>query len=173
MALVAKVSATRMSASRISTALLPALCRVALSCAGLAAAQEATPPSESATNDASIKGLKNARVISLAIPAPRGQILDREGEPLAQNRVTFQVALQFPQFENATQDFVVSWARKRLGELKILLPKSWDKTDAELWAHYKDRRWLPLYLTGFLSSSGASELSQKMGKRDDLILGPV
>jgi hypothetical protein len=88
MALVVKVSATRMSASRISTALLPALCRVALSCAGWAVAQETPPPIESATNDASIKGLKNARVISLAIPAPRGQILDREGEPLAQNRVT-------------------------------------------------------------------------------------
>ncbi len=162
-----------MSAPRISPALLPALCRVALGCAGLAMAQEAAPPVESATNDASIKGLKNARVISLAIPAPRGQILDREGEPLAQNRVTYQIALQFPQFENATQDFVVSWARKRLGELKILLPKSWEKTDDELWAHYKDRRWLPLYLSGFISSSGASELSQKMGKRDDLILVPV
>lgn len=173
MALMVIVAATPMSASRISTALLPALCRVALSCVGFAAAQEGTPAGESATNDASIKGLKNARVISLAIPAPRGQILDREGEPLAQNRVTYQVALQFPQFENATQDFVVSWARKRLGELKIYLPKSWDKTDEELWAHYKDRRWLPLYLTGFLSSSGASELSQKIGKRDDLILVPV
>jgi len=162
-----------MSASRTTTALLPALCRVALSFAGWASAQETPPTADSAMNDASIKGLKNARVISLAIPAPRGQIVDREGSPLAQNRVSYQVALQFPQFENATQDFVVSWARKRLGELKIVLPKSWDKNDEELWSHYKDRRWLPLYLSGFISSSGAVNLSEKLGKRDDLILVPV
>lgn len=157
----------------MTTALLPPLCRVAMCWAGFAVAQEAPPTAESAMNDASIKGLKNARVISLAIPAPRGQILDREGEPLAQNRVSYQVVLQFPQFENATQDFVVSWARKRLGELKVVMPKSWDKTDAELWAHYKDRRWLPLYLSSFLSSSDAASLSKKLGERDDLIMMPV
>jgi penicillin-binding protein 2 len=162
-----------MNACRIMTALLPPLCRVALGVAGVALAQEAPTTVDSAMNDASIKGLKNARVISLSIPAPRGQILDREGEPLAQNRVSYQVALQFPQFENATQEFVVSWARKRLGELKVVMPKSWDKTDEELWAHYKDRRWLPFYLSGFLSSAGAAELSKKLGERDDLILMPV
>lgn len=139
----------------------------------MASAQEAPPTEESTTNDASIKGLKNARVISLAIPAPRGQILDREGAPLAQNRVTYQVALQFPQFENATQEFVVEWAHKRLKDLKVLLPKSWDKTDAELWAHYKDRRWLPFYLSGFLNSASAAKISEALGKRDDLILVPV
>jgi penicillin-binding protein 2 len=131
------------------------------------------PAIDSAVNDASIKGLKNARVISLAIPAPRGQILDREGSPMAQNRVSFQVALQYPQFENATQDFVVTWGRKRMDELKLLLPKSGDKSDDELWAHYKDRRWLPLYLTGSISGTVAESLSQKLDKRDDLILVPV
>lgn len=143
----------------------------------VAAAEEASQTnvgsSVPATNDASIIGLKNARVISLAIPAPRGQILDREGEPLAQSSVSFQAALQFPQFESATQEYVVSWARKRISELKLFLPKCADKSDAELWAHYKDRRWLPLYLSGFLTSNVAAELSKKWGKRDDLILMPV
>ena len=157
----------------MTNSFLSPLCRVAMCLTGFAVAQEAAPTVDSAMNDASIKGLKNARVISLAIPAPRGQILDREGEPMAQNRVSYQVALQFPQFENATQDFVIDWARKRLGELKIVMPKSWDKTDDELWAHYKDRRWLPFYLSGFLSSSDAASLSKKLGERDDLILMPV
>ena len=167
------VTQHRMSVRRTSHILFTAISGAAVLCAGLATAQEGAVPAEGSTNDASIKGLKNARVISLAIPAPRGQILDREGEPLAQNRVSYQLALQFPQFENATQDYVVAWARKRMAELKILLPKCWDKSDAELWAHYKDRRWLPLYLSGFLAGSDASQLSQKMGKRDDLILVPV
>jgi penicillin-binding protein 2 len=117
--------------------------------------------------------MKNARVITLAIPAPRGQILDREGEPFAQNRVTYQLALQFPQFENVSEEFVVAWARKRLGELKAIHPKSADKSDAELWAHYKDRRWLPLYLSGFITSSNATALAKKLGDRDDIVLQPV
>ncbi len=167
-----KVKLLRMSAPRIILALL-LICHLAAMSAELSASQETTPVPDGATNDASIKGLKNARVISLAIPAPRGQILDREGEPLAQNRVTYQLALQFPQFENATQEYVVSWARKRFSELKIVWPKHAEKSDAELWAHYKDRRWLPLYLSGFLTSNAAAEISKKMGKRDDLVLVPV
>jgi penicillin-binding protein 2 len=120
-----------------------------------------------------VTGMKNARVITLAIPAPRGQILDREGEPFAQNRVTYQLALQFPQFENVSEEFVVAWARKRLGELKAIHPKSAEKSDAELWAHYKDRRWLPLYLSGFITSSNATALAKKLGDRDDIVLQPV
>ena len=141
---------------------------------GLATAQTTPPPPpESAVNDASIKGLKNARVISLAIPAPRGQILDREGRSLAQNRVCFKAALQFPQFENATREFVLEWAHKRLSEMKLLLPTSKDYSDASLWAHYQDRRWLPLYLSRELSSAEAAKLTEKWGKRDDLIMVPV
>jgi penicillin-binding protein 2 len=133
----------------------------------------ATRGTEPNSNDASVTGMKNARVITLAIPAPRGQILDREGEPFAQNRVTYQLALQFPQFENVSEEFVVAWARKRLGELKAIHPKSAEKSDAELWAHYKDRRWLPLYLSGFITSSNATALAKKLGDRDDIVLQPV
>ena len=133
----------------------------------------ATTGTEPNSNDASVTGMKNARVITLAIPAPRGQILDREGEPFAQNRVTYQLALQFPQFENVSEEFVVAWARKRLGELKAIHPKSAEKSDAELWAHYKDRRWLPLYLSGFITSSNATALAKKLGDRDDIVLQPV
>jgi penicillin-binding protein 2 len=146
-----------------------------VSVAGLfgASAQDAAVLAEPNSNDASVTGLKNARVITLAIPAPRGQILDREGEPFAQNRVTYQLALQFPQFENATEEFVVAWARKRLDELKLIYPKSAEKSDADLWAHYKDRRWLPLYLSGFITSSNATALAKKLEDRDDIVLQPV
>lgn len=149
--------------------IMGALAQETLSPSGAAA----TPGAEPNSNDASVTGMKNARVITLAIPAPRGQILDREGEPFAQNRVTYQLALQFPQFENASEEFVVAWARKRLDELKAIHPKSADKSDAELWAHYKDRRWLPLYLSGFITSSNATALAKKLGDRDDIVLQPV
>jgi penicillin-binding protein 2 len=131
---------------------------------------------ESATklgSDASVTGLKNARVMSLAIPAPRGQILDRNGEPLAQSRVVSQLSIQFPQFEKVDRSFVVSWARLRLDEAKVLLPNTQNKSDDEIWAHYKDRRWLPFYISGVLSSDEAQTIQKKISHRDDLLLFPV
>ena len=50
-------------------------------------------------------------------------IVDREGEPIAQNQVAYQVALQYRQFENADRDFVINWARTRLDSLQALVQK--------------------------------------------------
>ncbi len=124
-------------------------------------------------SDASLRALKNARVLTLAIPAPRGQILDREGEPLAMNRVESMIALQFPQFESADREFVVTWARKRMEEARALYPALNQKTDEELWQHYRERRWLPLYLSSFVSGKVAQELAKQWGQRQDLVLFPV
>ena len=71
-----------------------------------------TPAARSAT-DGAINTRKDARTITLKIPAPRGEIVDREGEPFAQNRVAYQVALQFKQFENADRDFVINWTLRK------------------------------------------------------------
>ena len=46
-------------------------------------------------SDGAIMTRKAARAITLKIPAPRGMIVDRNGEPLAQNVVAYQIALQF------------------------------------------------------------------------------
>src|SRR5437763_15474726 len=39
---------------------------------------------------------KQARTFVLNIPAPRGQIVDRSGNPLAQSRVSYNLAINFP-----------------------------------------------------------------------------
>ena len=39
---------------------------------------------------------KLARTYILDIPAPRGQITDRNGAPLAQNRLSYNLAISFP-----------------------------------------------------------------------------
>ena len=39
---------------------------------------------------------RQARTYLLSIPAPRGQIVDRNGEPLAQTRVSYNLAVSFP-----------------------------------------------------------------------------
>ena len=122
-------------------------------------------------NDGSIFTRKDARTITLKIPAPRGQIVDRKGQPLAQSEVAYQVALQYKQFEDADRAYVVDWARTRLEPLAGILPNYSEKTDDELYDHYRHRRWLPLYVSGQISVSEAKKLESKLSS--DIVLYPV
>lgn len=121
--------------------------------------------------DGAIITRRDARAITLKIPAPRGMIVDRVGEPIAQNQVAYQVALQFRQFESADRDFVVGWARTRLNALHPLVKSPVFKTDDELYDHYRHRRWLPLLVTGQLGEKEARELETKL--TSGLVLHPV
>ena len=47
----------------------------------------------------SVRVRPDARTMTLAIPAPRGLITDRHGEPFAQSKVVWYPALKFVQFE--------------------------------------------------------------------------
>jgi penicillin-binding protein 2 len=128
-------------------------------------------PTARGASDGAISTRKDARTITLKIPAPRGQIVDREGEPLAQNKVAYQVALQFRQFENADRDFVINWARTRLDQLQGLVKNVTPKTDDELFEHYRHRRWLPLLVTGQLDQKEARDLESRLSS--GLILNPL
>ncbi len=129
-----------------------------------------TPVTRNAA-DGAINTRKDARAITLKIPAPRGQIVDREGAPLAQNRVAYQVGLQFRQFENADREFVINWARTRLDGLRDLVKNQVTKSDDEIFDHYRHRRWLPLLVTGQLGEKEARSLEAKL--TPGLILHPV
>jgi penicillin-binding protein 2 len=121
--------------------------------------------------DGAIITRKDARTITQKIPAPRGMIVDREGEALAQNQVAYQVALQYRQFENADRDFVINWARTRLDSLQPLVKNMVTKTDDELYDHYRHRRWIPLIVTGQLSEKEARDIESKL--TSGLILNPL
>lgn len=137
-------------------------------------ASAASPPESPAARNASdgaIMTRKDARAITLKIPAPRGQIVDREGHSLAQNRIAYQVALQFKQFENADRDFVVNWGRSRLDALQGVIKNPVTKTDDEIFAHYQDRRWLPLLVSGQIDEKEARALESKLTA--GLVLHPI
>lgn len=151
-----------------------------LSCGLLFAQQPADkapvdqPPALRTATDGSFLTLRDARVITLKIPAPRGPILDRNGEVFANNEVCYRVALQYRQFQSADRAFVLQWAKSRLSELSALgpqLPSIQDKTEDELYNHYRDRRWLPLYLSSEITAERASQLEKLLPK--DVILSPV
>ena len=130
-----------------------------------------TPIPGSSANDASITNRKDARTITLSIPAPRGPILDRNGKAIAVNRVAWQLGLQYEQFEKADRQFVIDWGRARLEKAKLLVKDLKEPTDEELWNHYRERRWLPLLISTHLHEPEKKKIEPALTK--GLILHPV
>jgi penicillin-binding protein 2 len=158
---------------------------IVMSLAGAASFAQAPDPGELASpappatapgigrsaSDGAIITRRDARTITLKIPAPRGMITARDGEPFAQNQVAYQLALQFRQFENADRSFVVNWARTRIEASQALVKNVISLTDDELFDHYRHRRWLPLLLSGQFSEKEARSLEPELGP--GLVLHPV
>ena len=57
---------------------------------------------------------KEARTMRLSIPAPRGQIVDRNGIAFASNRAVNYLALNFPFMENATPEKILAFAKGKI-----------------------------------------------------------
>jgi hypothetical protein len=57
-----------------------------------------------------------------SIPAPRGQILDRKGRPLAQNTTVRRLQLTVPAAQRSTLETYTAWLEKTLAELSKDLP---------------------------------------------------
>ncbi len=150
--------------------LLGALAASAAPAQELASLPDRPAPGVSAS-DASIFTRKDARTITQSIPAPRGPILDRAGAAFAQNRVAWQIGLQYEQFEKADRAFVVEWGRSRIARAKALYPGVQEPTDDELWNHYRDRRWLPLLISSHLGVEERKKIEPSLAK--GLILHPV
>jgi penicillin-binding protein 2 len=131
----------------------------------------AFPPGGKSASDGSILTRKDARAITQKIPAPRGQITDREGRTFAHSQVAYQVGLQFTQFETADREFIINWGRTRLTALQTLIKNAVPKTDDELYDHYRHRRWIPLLVSGQIDPKEAASLESKLGA--GLILHPV
>jgi len=58
-----------------------------------------------------------------------------------------------------------------MGRLDGLVKLPFEKTDYELYSHYKDRRWLPLYVSGQIREKEAETIGAKLGS--GLVLSPV
>ena len=57
---------------------------------------------------------KLARTYVLDIPAPRGQITDRNGEPLAQNKLSYNLAIDFPTPLDFSDAQVLDFAHEKI-----------------------------------------------------------
>lgn len=89
---------------------------------------------------------KQARTFQLGIPAPRGQITDRNGYPLAQSRLSFNLALQFPTPLDWSEAKVLAFARQHITFAKGFLGRPISLRDQAILNHYRNRGLLPLTL---------------------------
>src|SRR5947199_7082109 len=64
---------------------------------------------------------KMARTYVLDIPAPRGLITDRNGIPLAQNRLSFNLAIAFPTPLDFSDPQLLSYAHEKIEAAEKLL----------------------------------------------------
>ncbi len=101
-------------------------------------------PQKATPLDATWRTQKEARTLTLSIPAPRGQISDRHGEPLAQTEVAHYLAISFPYIEDATREKVLAFAEQKISDANKALGKNWSMDPEKLLSHYQHRRWLPL-----------------------------
>ena len=114
---------------------------------------------------------KQARTYLLNVPAPRGQITDRHGAPLAQTRVGYNLGLSFPTPLEFTDGQAVNFARSQILTAQDLLGRTFNVTDEQIVQHYNNRGVLPMILAEDLSGEDVAKVSRGLGT--GLVLQPA
>jgi penicillin-binding protein 2 len=128
-----------------------------------ARAQEIRPtPGESPDIKPSWETQKQVNEYVLSIPAPRGQITDRNGQPLAQNRVSYNLSVVFPTPLDFTDDQVTQYVNQQASLAKTLTsrPVTWT-ADAAI-QHYRNRGVIPFDIATDLPDAEVQNLKKKL-----------
>ncbi|HEY5743150.1 MAG TPA: penicillin-binding transpeptidase domain-containing protein, partial [Terrimicrobiaceae bacterium] len=94
---------------------------------------------------------RQARTFVLGIPAPRGQITDRHGKPLAQTRLSYNLAISFPAPLDWRDSRILTFAKQQITLASGLLNRAIPVTDEAILNHYKNRGVLPMDIAEDLS----------------------
>jgi penicillin-binding protein 2 len=114
---------------------------------------------------------KQARTYLLNIPAPRGQITDRNGAPLAQSRVAYNLGLNFPTPLEFNDGQAINFARSQILTAEKLLGRKFEVGDEAILQHYKNRGILPFILAEDLATGEIGKVSRGLGT--GLVLQPA
>ncbi len=108
--------------------------------------------------EASLRTNTEARALRMRLPPPRGLITDRHGRPMAQTRVVYRAAINFPFMRNASDAEILAYARRRFAIVNDLLDTEHDLDDEVVLRHYENRRWLPLPFTPVMEDEQLARL---------------
>src|SRR4051795_2414378 len=93
---------------------------------------------------------KLARTFMLDIPAPRGQITDRNGVPLAQNRLSYNLVITFPTPLNFSDAQALSYTREKIDGAGKLIGRRFRISDQAIIRHYRNRGIMPFEIASNL-----------------------
>src|SRR6201988_4330422 len=130
-----------------------------------------SPSPEEETIIPTFETQKLARTYILDIPAPRGQITDRTGLPLAQNKVSYNLAISFPTPLDFTDAKAVAFAREKIDQATKLTGRSIKISDDAILRHYHNRGILPLEIAQNLSKSEYESVKDRA--KDYLVVRPI
>src|SRR5882762_9312906 len=138
--------------------------------------QPTATPSPSATSEEetiipTFETQKLARTYILDIPAPRGQITDRTGLPLAQSKVNYNLAISFPTPLDFTDTKAVAFAREKIDKAAKLIGRSIKISDDAILRHYHNRGILPLEIAQNLNKSEYETVKDRA--KDFLVVRPI
>lgn len=106
---------------------------------------------------------KLARTYVLDIPAPRGQITDRNGEPLAQNKLGYTLAITYPTPLDFSDAQVLDFARQKIEKAEKFLGRKLKISDDLILRHYHNRGVLPFEIAQGLTASEKDDLKGVAG----------
>ncbi|WP_049975739.1 penicillin-binding protein 2 [Chthoniobacter flavus] len=112
---------------------------------------------------------KQARTYVLNIPAPRGQIVDRNGDPLAQTRVSYNLAINFPTPLTFTDEQVMQYAAPQIMLARSITGRPISITQDLLLKHYKNRGVLPLVIAQDLKQDEIDRFNERKPKSLSLL----
>src|SRR6059036_1688322 len=105
---------------------------------------------------------KLARTYILDVPAPRGQITDRNGMPLAQNRLSYNLAINFPTPLDFSDAQALSFGQEKLDKAGKLIGRTLRISDQAILRHYRNRGIMPLEIAQNLSQSEYEEVKDHL-----------
>src|SRR5439155_21099483 len=119
-----------------------------------------TPPEE--TVIPTFETQKLARTYILDVPAPRCTITDRNGLPLAQNRLSYNLAINFPPPLDFSDAQALSSIREKLDKAGKLIGRTLRISDQAILRHYRNRGIMPLEIAQNLSQSEYEEVKDNL-----------
>src|SRR6185369_13380717 len=105
---------------------------------------------------------KLARTFMLDIPAPRGQITDRNGVPLAQNRLSYNLVITFPTPLNFSDAQALSYTREKIDQAGQLIGRRFRISDEAILRHYRNRGIMPFEIAPNLTPQEYDGIKDKL-----------
>ena len=132
----------------------------------------ATPQPEEETIIPTFETQKLARTYILDLPAPRGQITDRNGVPLAQNKLNYNLAINFPTPLDFSDARAISFTREKIDRAAKLIGRSIKISDDAILRHYHNRGILPFEIAQNLSPDEYEAVKDRT-KESMMVVRPI